>query len=132
MHIRSFMLLLIMLPALLVPGGSTLCFCMCPEMRAKAAERSCCAKETAAVEPQDHQHPVLDARCSGCHPLVVPHQQVQQTSTGRTEWLAASLHFTTIAQAVVVPPPQFVRTLRWSGARSPSPPGRLRTLPLLI
>lgn len=132
MQFRSILLLLFMLPALLVPGASTLCMCLCPEMRAQAAEHSCCATETSAGESHDQDQPVLDARCTGCHPIFLPRTQVQPTDTGRAEWLAASLHFVQVAHVSVVPPACWVETLRWSGARSPSPPGRLRTLPLLI
>lgn len=121
-----------MLPALLLPGGTTLCLCWCPEMRAPVAEHSCCGESVSTQGADDLDETRLVAPCAGCHPVEVPHDQVRQTEVARVDVLVPPSTLVASVLGFVVPPARAHNNLRWSGARAPSPPGLRRALPLLI
>jgi len=132
MDIRRILLLVVMLPALLSPGGSSMCLCWCPERSTPEADHSCCTKASAPAEQDDRDQPVVGALCSRCHPLPIPNETARPTDAKRADSVAAALHF--IPASIVVDVRYLVREYapRWPGSRAPSPPGRTRTLPLLI
>lgn len=132
MQIPSILAILLMLPALLVPGGLGLCMCACPAMSAPVAAHSCCAQPAPAGDAGDLGQPVVVAHCSDCHEFSVPQQNVLQADPGRADWAAAQAYPVAIAPFCSVPAvrPEHVRPQ--VGCRFLPPPDKLRSLPLLI
>ena len=144
MQVRSLFLFLMMLPALLLPDGVTIAMCWCAEMRAPVAVKSCCAPSmpvresccasmTSREESTEQGRQTLVAPCAGCHQFSLPHEQIQQAeATTHAKFFATAMPFVALARVFFVEPPRVQRSLRWRDTRSPAPPGKSRSLPLLI
>ncbi len=143
MQIRSILLLLIMLPALLLPEGLAFSLCRCDVMRASSSRSACCAamvpvvkacctKPAATSSSENRNGAALVAGCNGCQRISLPNERIWQSEATHTELFAAAMPFIALARVHVVEPPRFECSLRLSGARFKAPPDRARSLPLLI
>ena len=132
MRLLRLILALVLLPALLLPGGFSIGLCLCPALRKAQAPcaLSCCPSQ----RPSRHDElPTLSWTCTGCYSLALPDQKAKQQDPSRAlDTSQPTLLFRASWPPVHVVAARMGRVSSSSGARTPLPPGEHRSLPLLI